>query len=285
MAFSLHTKRKAVLNNVLESQKILSKDTRFKLNLKAFFSKKIGFLSFSCITLSFLFFYIKHNKNSNSDSLPKEFKVIFQGNFPTQIQDKISKTIESILLKSSSDTTSIEEIAKQIQNKESLSHVHLFLSPKKLIHIFISPKTPLMKIYGSTQLVLSSDGDIYNEYNFKPQFETVLYGDFYKNQDPLVFDEKNCIQITDKEKKILLDSIILMNQSYKNSLPLLSIGYVKHRGFFAKLKNQDTMVVFGDPPFEKQFSRLEKILENSKKRNLSIKNIEVDFNDKAFITE
>jgi hypothetical protein len=285
MAFSLHIKRKAVLNNVLESQKILSKHTRSKLHLKAFFTKKIGFISFSCITVSFLFFYIKHNKNSNPDSLPKEFKVVFQGNFPNQIQDKISKTIESVLLQSTSMTASIEDIAKQIQNKESLSHVHLFLSPKKFIHIFVSPKTPLMKIYGSTHLVLSSDGDIYNEYNFRPQFETVLYSDFHQTQDPPVFDEKNCIQLTDKEKKILLDSIILINQSYKNSLPLFSIGYVKHRGFFAKLKDQDTTVVFGDPPFEKQFSRLEKILENSKKRNVSIKNIEVDFNDKAFITE
>jgi hypothetical protein len=98
-------------------------------------------------------------------------------------------------------------------------------------------------------------------------------------------DERNCVPTTDQEKKIILDAIQLINQSEEHSLLFTSIEYKKYRGFFTKLENSDTMVVFGHPPFEKQFSRLARIIEESKNKKRALTNIEVDYSDKAFIKE
>ena len=93
------------------------------------------------------------------------------------------------------------------------------------------------------------------------------------------------VRSSDKERKSILDAIQLIDLARYHSIFFSTIEYKKYRGFFVTLKDSATTVMFGNPPFDKQFLRLSKILEEANKRKRTLKNIEIDFNDKAFITE
>lgn len=284
MAFSLRIKRKAVLSNVLQKQRLVSKTYSIRTKL----TPKLILSIFSSLSIASLAIFVahqyKHYKSAPRSVILSEFKMNFHGNFPDSVRENIYKNVES-LISQQKKFLSLDELAKNIQEKEGLSHVHVFQNIKKELLISVSSRTPIMKLADSNGKLISSEGDVYDDYNFAPKFQTTLSGVFPSDKQYTMLDERNCVLITEKEKKILLDAILLLNESEKQSFFYSNIEYKKYRGFFAKIKDTDTTVVFGYPPFDRQFARLAKILEEAKKRNLNLKNIEVDFNDKAFITE
>lgn len=286
MAIGLQIKRKAGLANVLESQKISSK--KFSHYKKTILKVSLGTLVVSLVFISCfqLFRYIQTNIFAESSTIKaQDYKLQFQGPFTDPVRENIYKNIEAIFQKQNSEFHSLSKLAKEIQEKEGLAYVHIFLDIQNKLTISLTPRTPIMRLGGSSGKVISIEGDIYDDFNFTPKFQTTLLGVFPIDQQALKLDDRNCVVSTDKEKKVVLGALELLEKSEEHSLHYSSIEYKKYRGYFAKIQDTETTVVFGYPPFEKQFSRLSKILEDSKKNNKVLSNIEVDFADKAFITE
>lgn len=284
MAIGPNSKRKAVLKTVLEGQKIsfTSKVSISKSNLKKLLKYSI-FISFAVLT------YVSFNKikNTTPSIVPQtdtQLKVVLLGDVQESIQEKISSNIQKLFAQNLL-SHSLLKTAESIQEKSGMAQVHLYMDNKRQITAFIKPRTPLLYMSGEGIKFLSTDGEIYEDLNFNPKFNTILSGVFDNNSQMNIIDSKNCVKTSEKEKKILLDAIQLITQASTHSLEFSTIEYKKYRGFSSKLANSDTTVLFGLPPYDKQFQRLLKIIDDATKKNISLKTIEIDFNDKAFITE
>lgn len=282
MAISLQTKRKAGLKNVLESQKIPSKNLTFYKTIILKSCLGLCIVSILCLSGFYLTRFVRSSPTVTQIKV-RNYKLLFQGTFSDPVRESIYRNTEAIFQKNNLTFHSISEIAKKIQEKEGLARVQVFMDIQNNMSVALSPRIPMMRL-GGTGKVISAEGDIYDDFNFTPKFQTALLGVFPVDQ-ALKLDDRNCVSIAEEEKKIILDALLLLKKSEEKKLFYSSVEYKKYRGFFAKIQDAETMIVFGYPPFETQFSRLLKILEESNKNNKLLSNIEVDYADKAFITE
>lgn len=285
MEIGLPIKRKARVETSLVNQKIKKKKTssfkikKFQIFIPAFFVIFSSLFLFCSLVLK-----AKNFLNKKNEITIGQFDIKFHGNFPNEIQEKITRNIERVIFSHSSIFESEYALAKEIQEKEGLSWVHVFRNLQNNISISISPRIPILYILTDRQQMVSIEGDIYDDHNFTPKNQTILTGIFQENKK-FTLTERNTVKVTNEEKKTILDAIDLIEKAQKFAIFFSNIEYKLYRGYFATLQNSQTSVIIGNPPFEKQLQHLSKILEDSKKKNAVLKRVEVDYNDKAFITE
>ncbi len=285
MAISLPIKRKARIKNVLEQQHIQPK--RPIPYFKIFLSISTKLCLFFALTLPPILIFKATEKLLFQKKLISvaNFHIEFKGEFPEKIQNKIWNSVDKNLAKHRATLDSLEGFAQQIQAQEGLSQVHVFLDIANKLTISVSPRTPVMTIMTDKERYVSSNAEIYEDTNFSPPDLLYLEGVFAENRKDFSLDEKSCITLSDREKKIITEAIQLMNMGKMNATSFSKIEYKNYRGFFATLKETPTVIVFGNPPFDKQFSRLSKVINEAKKKSTVLSKIEIDYNDKAFITE
>jgi len=213
------------------------------------------------------------------------FNVRFDGAFPENIRIKIYNSIKNIIENHGSFIPSTARLAKEIQEKEALKSVHTFVAIDGSLSIHLAPRTPVMYVMADREFLVSKDGEIYEDHNFMPPEPVFLKGAFANHHAPLQLNDKNSLLTSESEKKIILNAITLLERAKSHSIFLAKIEYKSYRGFYATLRGANTTVVFGNPPFDKQLIRLTRILDEASRRSAFLTNIEVDYNDKAFITE
>lgn len=285
MEIGLPIKRKARIETSLTNQKIKKKNpSSFRFKKFQRFIPALLVTTSSLLLFYSLFFKYKNFLNKKSEITVGQFEMKFQGEFPNEVQEKITRNIERIIFSHNSTFESDYSLAKEIQEKEGLSWVHIFRNLRNNISISISPRVPILYILTNRQQMVSSEGEIYDDHNFTPRNPTILTGVFPENKN-FVLDERNTIKITEEEKKRITDAIDLIEKAKNLAIFFSNIDYKLYRGYFATLQNSQTSVIIGNPPFEKQLQHLSKILDDARKKNALLKRVEVDYNDKAFITE
>ena len=283
MEVSRAVKGKARVENVLLKQHIVKRKKLFSANKISIGTIKLSFVIVFIVLLGLSLFKITRSLTFQLSMSPPSSSVVhFDGAFTEDQKEKITKDLQNLTAK----TSNIETLASTIQETYGLDQVHVFKNTKQQITISIVPRVPIMQVIAGKPRILSVNGEVYNDtgMNFGEAL-TVLSGVFSEDHGAFLLDEKNCIATSDEEKRNIKNALNLYLLAKTHSLQLSTIEFVSQRGFITKLLHAPTTILFGNPPFEKKFTRVLKILDDSRKKGTSISNIEIDFGDKAFVTQ
>ena len=266
MAFGLQLKRKAILENILKDQKTISRHPLFKIfKLKPLYLKYL----FPIIILGFIGHFVNPTQLFHSLSTGfhvDSFKVIFVGEFPASVRESIYQNANSTISANKRVFSSASDLAHLIQKKEGMALVQVFLDINNRATLSMRPRIPLVAL-SNTGFVISYQGDVYKDSNFKPKLETSLEG-IFQDEKNLQLDDENRVVKTSDENTAILNAIELILSAQKRGLLFSSLEFKRYRGYIAHLRDSRTSVVFGFPPYEKQLVRLEKLFEEAKEKGI-----------------
>ena len=132
---------------------------------------------------------------------------------------------------------------------------------------------------------LTKNGIIYGRADkMKHQNMVVLEG-LFSNDSALEKHSDFSIKTTPDQDKQIRDASTLLSLIENESLSLDTISYSQYRGFSLTLGQTKTTVTIGHAPFQKKVARLKTIVDNMERKGRVAKTIELDYDNKAFISE
>ncbi|MBI2603855.1 MAG: hypothetical protein HYW48_12450 [Deltaproteobacteria bacterium] len=203
-----------------------------------------------------------------------------------ELLDKNDSAVESYIKASCNDReNSIYEVSAEAQKRFGLLSMTIFRTPDDHWLLSWAQRVPAMLIEADKIRILSRNGDVYGSADlYKPEIQTILTGVFSRESKQFLLNNDNTIIVSKDERDVITSALTLLSESSERSLRIEKITYQQHRGFVAKLREQNILVSFGNPPFEKKFKRLFNVLKSMKDGTSEIKSIELDYSDKAFLT-
>lgn len=113
----------------------------------------------------------------------------------------------------------------------------------------------------------------------------VLKGIFSDKKEPFTMVYGNFLALTPSQSQRIRQAVHLRHLLSDSNLEVVEIHFKKFRGFLAILKNAETEVHFGIPPFSGKIKKLHSILQELAKKGRYASRVELDFEDKAFVKE
>lgn len=283
-------KRKFDKSSILNNQK-LNRKSLYKSRL-AKTTKTALLITFFVVPVAIAGYYLINNmamitkifdKKNHSDIVIHLNKHSLQ-KVPLDVQKQISLLIKNELIKNT--YIELKGIAKKIGRKFAFEFVNIFkISPYKLFVTF-NVRRPILCVKTKKLRFLTKNGIIYGHASKKDTKNlTTITGIFPDNALPLRQREDGSIILTDKQTKLITEAISLHNYAKKNNIIFSSIEFILYRGFVGMIKGTTTKVVLGRAPFDKGIDRLVNILVKLRKKGTTAKQIELDYNGKAFIIE
>lgn len=177
----------------------------------------------------------------------------------------------------------LKEISREFLKDSEFSRLHLFKFHPFKIYISLSKHRPVFKIQLDVSRFVSDDGIIYGLARGSQLPE--LSGDFFPDDKIFSFKNSNEIEISHIQRARFLEAVELINDAKQENIMLKEIIFKKYRGYFASLTETGTVISFGRRPFRGKIKKLRKILYKLSTRGQKASQIELDFEDKAFIKE
>lgn len=179
----------------------------------------------------------------------------------------------------------ISELVKRIYEKFDFEFVHIFKVSSTKFDIGFIPYKPILAIKVGDKIKLVSDKykviDLLNGVDFS---KFVLISGILDDLYTIEYREDRSIKVPKDSEYILKQAISLYHLLIRNGFKYVrAINYLKYRGFSVKLKQPALEIVFAEDMLESQFKKLSNIL--SRKNIKNIVKIELDYKDKAFISE
>ena len=217
--------------------------------------------------------------DSDSDSKIEEKNIsfVFKDNSPLSQSEKnfIIKKLSPI--KSTSD---IKQLALETKVKLSLKSIHILKTASDSFIVSTEKLVPVLSINlkkSKSYFYITEDAHIYN-CSFKYDLPSVLdvpIGSSTIEDDGYVF-------LTQEEFQLVSNIVKLYKELNNHNIDIDQIKYIKHRGLSFKIKDTLTSVIVGTNLFDEKLKKLEKILKNNYSSETLV---ELDYNNKAFITE
>ncbi len=168
-----------------------------------------------------------------------------------------------------------------IKTDETFAKVHFVRTGLDQLTLYYAKRVPLMCYQGEQLHYISSAAEIYG-----------FVDDPQKCPGPIVtgiLDErkkspKNAVlSLTPEEQKNTDNAIQLAKilAFYKHEPTKLS--FEKYRGFYINIKDLETDIALGNPPFETKLEKLGEVLKKISSKGEVAQRIELDFQGKAFI--
>ena len=177
----------------------------------------------------------------------------------------------------------LEMLSYNILEDSQYNKIHLYFYHPYKISISLSKHIPLLKLTLGNAKCVSNEGVVYGSCADKdmPEVFGVL------DQPIHVYKKinKNELIVSEKESDLIKECIELYKKSLEENLNFNLIEFKKYRGFSITLKNSNTEVSFGKPPFQGKIKKLRKILYTLASKGKTASRIELDFEDKAFVKE
>ena len=99
-----------------------------------------------------------------------------------------------------------------------------------------------------------------------------------------MFFSLNTLSTSNDEKTVIRAALELLAESSGQSIDIEQIIYQLHRGLVAKVRGKNIRISFGNPPFGNKFKRLFNVLKSAENNIYEIREIELDYIDKVFLT-
>ncbi|MEZ4742880.1 MAG: hypothetical protein R3B45_10615 [Bdellovibrionota bacterium] len=290
----------------LKSTTILSKQ-RPKRKKKAW-KKSLKLLSiFSLIAAVSFFAYLYRNNflrvhsqaNINQSTKIKDasknhqdFNFIIRPGKNGALEAKEIQRLTALAKKATStanDRNLLHKISKEIQTQSDYARVHAIKTSLNTIVITAVKREPYLVVKADEFRFLSKEGIVFgslaNKEGKSPYIS--VFGIFFdhKENSPYTLQEDNSYKLSQAEKSRVKNAIMLMEIIEKENLAINKIVFQPYRGFSIFLRNENTEVVIGKPPYNTRFARLKSILENMREKGILYSKIELDYDGKAFIKE
>lgn len=223
------------------------------------------------------------DSGSGSDSISsskieeKNISFIFKDNSPLSQSEKnfIIKKFNSL-----ESTSDIKQVALEAKIKLALKSIHILKTASDSFIVSTEKLVPMLSINlkkSKSSFYITEDAHIYSS-SFKYDLPSVLdvpIGSSTIEDDGYVF-------LTQNEFQLVTNIVKLYKELKNHNIDIDQIKYIKHRGLSFKIKDTLTSVIVGTNLFGEKLKKLEKILKNNYSSETLV---ELDYNNKAFITE
>ncbi len=224
------------------------------------------------------------NKQKKSQQ-PKNWQITFSDKTIEALEkderQQIIKTGEKFFKKS--PNIDFRVLAKKIAENENFAQVHVLKKSASSVIISVNKYQPIAAIYADKWRLISKDGKVFGLLKENSSKLKKISGVFSEHVGKFTFANDHSLKTSQKQKAIIAESMTLMEHISENNLNVSIIEYKPYRGFFIFLSDKNIKVALGRAPFENNFKRLFKVLENLKKKDVETSLIELDYANKAFI--
>lgn len=181
--------------------------------------------------------------------------------------------------------SNLAAIAKTSQNSFELQYVNIRKSADDRVTVSYKNRTATLLIEADRLRFVSIDGDIYgNATNEDRKHLATLSGVFESGQNEFLTKNDHSLVMSELKVETIINSIALVTEAKKHAIDISKLTYKKYRGFLIELRDTSLSVTIGNGPYEKQFYRLATILKTHTNNSNSILVIELDYDNKAFVT-
>lgn len=257
--------------SILGMQKPIKKNKSF---FKLYLRPMIG------ITLASIFPILGVFVDSKLNTSIKKIHFIDQSQrLTTKRKKMISKKLENYL--KSHRKNSLIDLSNLISHWIPSESVSIIRPQRDSVVISIKEKKPYLGLKLKKFYYITEGGSIYRKHRQAKIPVITLYGVSPKKMS---FKPGKGYQIDNETKIILLEAIKLRQGLDRENLSITSIVYEKYRGFKVTT-NQNMTVTFGRGPFDSRIRRLKETIGRLIANGIEAKQIELDYNGKAFIIE
>lgn len=274
-------KKQHFQRELLRSQKLKKRN---QILIKPKFLRHISIILVIATSIGFSYtYFVSIIKTAKIQQQPKQWQIFFD--YENQLSGIEKTRMEKILDKYliTNESIDLKDLSSIFLKDSQYNKLHIFKFHPSKIFISLSRHIGAFQIKVDTVRLVSEDGIIYGiGVGSKLPF---LSGDFFPEDHNFSLKNSNEIAISKTQRSRLLEAVELMNDAKQENILFKEISFKKYRGYFASLKGTGTVISFGRRPFRGKIKKLRKILYKLSTRGQKASNIELDFEDKAFIKE
>ena len=171
--------------------------------------------------------------------------------------------------------------ARSIKIKLSLKQIHILQTASDSVTVSTEKLVPILsiKVGKNNPFYITEDATVYPS---KSQIELPEVKDIEFNSSEI--EEDGYLFLTEEEYLLISNVVKLYKELQSRNIDIDSIKYIKHRGLAFNIKNTQIDVIVGNNLFDEKLKKLTNVLKN-KKDSSTTTLVELDYNNKAFITE
>jgi hypothetical protein len=284
------TKRKSSLKR---PKSVLARQTPKK--------RKRSKTTLTLISVIFLLAFGYFFNNEISDYLSRQYGLIYQTKIaklkntpwtfhlhPKNLQNLSEQEKNDVLeylvtTSKGKNVISLGDIAETLSKKKEFSYVHILQNSSQHATIYIEKHKAIAAILADRWRLLSQDRKVFGRYDDQENRFLKITGIFSDRQSDFSANLDHSLVVTRTEQNRIDHAMALFNQAKRMSIGLVEIEYKPYRGYFVTLEEDLTKVAIGQAPFDDSLLKLDEILKELKKKNISTSLIELDYQGKAFI--
>jgi len=247
-------------------------------NMSIFFGCTLGF-----VILAGTFYYLFAKKPTVVTGKNRNWKLTIKAEDRSLLGNQEEQAIiQAVKLHvTEGEPSDLLKAISTIKTDETFAKVHFVRTGLEELTLYYAKRVPIMCYQGDHLRFISNAAEIYG-----------FVDDPQKCPGPVVtgiLDErkksaKNAVlTLTTEEQKNTENAIQLTKilAYYKHEPTLLS--FEKYRGFYINIKDLETDIALGNPPFETKLEKLGEVLKKISSKGEVAQRIELDFQGKAFI--
>ena len=277
------------------SSKSIYSSQHTKLGIKKYFkrSKTLFMVISGILVIGGLLFTIKtidsklrsyFNPNESIENTADSNTIEKNISFIAKDKRELSSSEKDFIIKKLSCSLSKKEListAQAIKVKLSLKQIHILKTSSDSLIVSTEKLVPILSINlnKNTPFYITEDATIYQSKTFYdlPEVKDITFNSKEIEEDGYLF-------LTEDEYLLVSNVVKLYKELQSHNIDVDGIKYIKHRGLAFNIKDSKVDVIVGTNLFNEKLKKLENILKN-KKNATTTTLVELDYNNKAFITE
>lgn len=203
----------------------------------------------------------------------------------SSVDNKSDRIASFVSEKCREHKSTLVAIAKSSQNIFDLQYVNVTKSADDRITVSYKNRTVALLIEADRLRFVSIDGAIYgNATDEDRKHLATLSGVFESSQKEFLTKDDRSLVMSESQLDTIINSIALVAEAKKHAIDISNLAYKKYRGYLIELRDARLSVTIGNGSYEKQLFRLATILKTHTNNSNNILVIELDYDNKAFVT-
>lgn len=270
-------KKKSVLTRQ-RLKKNRNKNGFFRANLPYFF-----LLSTSLLILVGTYFYLSGANTRSISEKSRNWKLTLKADDSGLLDAREEQAIIQAVKDSVShgEKADLLKAVAKIKSDESFAKIHLIRTGLDQLTLYYSKRIPIMCYQAESLYYISAEAEIYGDLeNLDNCPGPVVSGIL---EDRKKQPRGGVLKLSTEEEKAVVLAVKLLKILRFHQHQPSALTYDKYRGFFINLKDLETDIALGNPPYDAKLEKLREVLEKIKVKGEVAQRIELDFQGKAFI--
>lgn len=178
----------------------------------------------------------------------------------------------------------LESFSRSVFRNLGLRSIQLIQTAPDQLSIATENFTPRIIAQLDKPRFVTDDGIVFgtvgpNEVPTMPRLEGL-----YKNA-PFTKSENETMVLSAANQKIVDLALLAIREGARYNIQYSLLTYNEFRGLSAQMLESDYRITLGDPPYDRKYERLAKVIASLRDRGSLRASIEVDYKGKAFVKE